>query len=1114
MILLIAASAVAQDWVKVFQTPVPSSCGFFFNADLGFIGTGLYTNNGSAAQIYFTTDGGKSWTRSLMTNMNISGQVTDIWFSDRQHGWALIKQNNESGWSGVYRTVDGGVSWDLWYQANFGVAIRETKNGVFFTDRFQGIRRSTDGGNTFPIVAPSFGVLGMDFQDDKIGYASGEGGAQAPHFITVDGGITWIVNPVPREAWTPFADPFSKQIFLSSEHDNNQPPSESAILTSLDTGKSFLVRKRFRSDGISGGMAGFRGCRSVVYVQGQWIDSPGVVHGILRSTDAGANWVNVGGPSNNSDTRFVVTGYGAVVYAFDIQGNVWKTTTGGDGKLTGSALPVMTAEQIPKRDTISSPLCDSADFRIRLTYSDCDSLFLSHVYFLDDFAGELSQVSQQKYFGKNGSLADTLIIRYKPKYISAQDERVRLRIRHADGAFEDTILSFAFHATPAKDRPVIVEGGIDKKMDFGSRTICGEDTVRVVTITNAGCAEMQVNDLFTSGAPFTLESAFQPFKLAPGLSRKFLLRFKPGVVGNVAGSFTIITPSTTDSILLTGIGVEGARGLVLSQPTITASACDSVDAEITLHNISCSAIDLDSIRVLPPFTLPFSVSGMIGSDSIIRFKVRLVPQVPGPVTRELQVYSNISGIRFDTIFFINGTVTDGAPDAALSTSLLDFGNVSTCSFRDLTIYVRSTGCDTVTINSTSLDNTASGYSTIRSITNVDLPPSKKDSIVIRFTPPSVGAFTTTLRVQTSAGERTVTLQGNGTNDPGTLAISATPLGTVLTCSDTTFVITISNTTCDSLIFDSLAISGNATTDYTIDASGFIALGIGAIKDLIGTFAPQAGGLRDATAHFYFHDLAGGLKEVSIALAGIGSAPSPLRVKLPASSIATVAGKTIAIPIEVTAQNVVGVNDVRISLSCNTDLAEPLNFSLSSTSAVVTIENMSKSGCDIHLIYSAPEIFALGKLGEIQCRTYITDSFMTTIGLKAISATSSASSTVCTPAEVEFDSTVITVDPQCGDSILSHQIAGDLAIARIVSVNPNPTDGKVEIGLYYPGGFEETCTLEVYDARGMRIDEQNIPISAKEKKDHITLDLQGASGARYIRLVSSKGMSTAKVFLAK
>jgi photosystem II stability/assembly factor-like uncharacterized protein len=142
-------------WVKVFTAPTTVTSGFFFNQDVGFIGTGVYVSTGTPAAIYYTLDGGQSWTRSLLPNQNIDGQFTDIWFRNRTVGYALLKQGVEKGWSGIYRTIDGGLSWELLYQADFGVAIRETKQGIFFTDRFYGIKRSVDGGFTFQTVKPS-----------------------------------------------------------------------------------------------------------------------------------------------------------------------------------------------------------------------------------------------------------------------------------------------------------------------------------------------------------------------------------------------------------------------------------------------------------------------------------------------------------------------------------------------------------------------------------------------------------------------------------------------------------------------------------------------------------------------------------------------------------------------------------------------------------------------------------------------------------------------------------------------------------------------------------------------------------------------------------------------
>ena len=104
-----------------------------------------------------------------MPNMNMFGQITDIFFVDRLTAWATARERTEHGWSGIYKSVDGGRTWDLWYQAEFPVSIRQTSNGIFYTDRYTGIKRSTDGGQSFQVVAPPSGALGLDFLNDNIG---------------------------------------------------------------------------------------------------------------------------------------------------------------------------------------------------------------------------------------------------------------------------------------------------------------------------------------------------------------------------------------------------------------------------------------------------------------------------------------------------------------------------------------------------------------------------------------------------------------------------------------------------------------------------------------------------------------------------------------------------------------------------------------------------------------------------------------------------------------------------------------------------------------------------------------------------------------------------------
>jgi hypothetical protein len=63
-LIFASVSARAQDWQRVFQLPSSTmSCGYFFNASEGLIGTGNYLG-GSIASIYYTTNGGARWIRA------------------------------------------------------------------------------------------------------------------------------------------------------------------------------------------------------------------------------------------------------------------------------------------------------------------------------------------------------------------------------------------------------------------------------------------------------------------------------------------------------------------------------------------------------------------------------------------------------------------------------------------------------------------------------------------------------------------------------------------------------------------------------------------------------------------------------------------------------------------------------------------------------------------------------------------------------------------------------------------------------------------------------------------------------------------------------------------
>jgi photosystem II stability/assembly factor-like uncharacterized protein len=87
----IPSGASAQNWRKVAQLTSNGASAYFFNANEGLVGTGNY-QTGSAIQIFHTNDGGQTWSPSILPSMNLFGQITDLFFTDRLNGRAWMER--------------------------------------------------------------------------------------------------------------------------------------------------------------------------------------------------------------------------------------------------------------------------------------------------------------------------------------------------------------------------------------------------------------------------------------------------------------------------------------------------------------------------------------------------------------------------------------------------------------------------------------------------------------------------------------------------------------------------------------------------------------------------------------------------------------------------------------------------------------------------------------------------------------------------------------------------------------------------------------------------------------------------------------------------------------
>ncbi len=146
--------------------------------DPTFYGFGL---NAGAARVYFTSNGGTSWT---IGTLGISGSfISGFAFSlNKLNGIAA----SNTSLPNIARTTNGGVSWSV---VNIGTGVTgyctmkwiPGTNTCYLSGQTGGFKKSTDGGATWTTMTPTIsGVWHMDFVrigNTAYGYAVTPGGA-------------------------------------------------------------------------------------------------------------------------------------------------------------------------------------------------------------------------------------------------------------------------------------------------------------------------------------------------------------------------------------------------------------------------------------------------------------------------------------------------------------------------------------------------------------------------------------------------------------------------------------------------------------------------------------------------------------------------------------------------------------------------------------------------------------------------------------------------------------------------------------------------------------------------------------------------------------------------
>ncbi|MDP4198335.1 MAG: choice-of-anchor D domain-containing protein [Bacteroidota bacterium] len=1129
LVLCAAGESGHAQWKFLTQlTGTRGASAFFFNATEGVIGTGDYNPFRSLpAKIFYTNDGGTTWQNAVLPNDQIIGQVTDIYFRDRLHGWATIKESFPKGWSGIYRSTDGGRSWNLIKTAAYPFGIRETKRGVFYTDHgdvqsypYYGVVFSGDQGKTWSLVGSAGYPLGIDFIDDAYGYASGTGGPTEPHIATTDSGRTWSVAPSDSsEAWSVYGDRFSRNFLIASERAYNS--SITAILKSPAASPNPVTIRTYGLDGLSGGVAGSGICRSIVYVQGQPSHGVGPL-GIIRTMDGGANWKFVGGPMNTNDTRFAVTGRGAVVYAFDTIGNIYKTMNGGDSTLSPSVMQYVT---IAPAFTTTGYRCDSSYANIVFGYRACDSSRIAGIRFLNDTLHELSAPGYANDFGFfTQSHVDTLHILYQSALERSWTAQIRITIAQPDGYLEDTVISIRLTGLPPRNNVVtFLDTTSPKQLSFDSVSICASD-VHKVTLANRICADLSIDNLQTSGDPFSLASSFRPFVLSGGSSRTFLLRYSPTAPQSDNGALYVYHGTKIDTLALSGIGYTPSRAVVLAvADTISSSLCDSANFSINIRNVSCKPFAIRSVVADTPFTsLPISGMDSLHSGESAQLRLSFKPTSQGPAPRQVRITISYEGSgEYDTTLTLIGNGTSGLPDftisstSALQVSTRDLGDLSICSDAFDTLVLTGTGCGETSFDSAQYIWAQGGYDIMSVIAGRTLAGGQRDTILLRYHPSVPGKDSSQFHIWSSAGEKTIAYYINVTNDPGHVVLASPQNVSSLTCDSAAFGVSVTNSTCDSITIIAFHISGADSNDFALAANLPVGLATRGQVSINGMFKPQDSLQRNATAVLTIKRADGTVTDTTLLISALGIGVPAIPVALANTHYSAIAGAHIHIPVYALVASRSPLGTLDFALDMHTDLLTPLDivpgvgaFGAASTHSITS----TGASAQVHLQLASDALIPAGKICEIDCEAFISDTFATNISLMRPNFATLGGTTGCLLTQSVTDSAPsFTLIAACGDSTLKDFIKyGTLLLDR---VSPNPTSGLVALTFSVPPTYQNDGVVEVYDALGEQLLAQPL-IFAGAGQQMISLDLGKTSGdgMRYLLIHTPTGIITRDVMV--
>jgi hypothetical protein len=396
--------------------------------------------------------------------------------------------------------------------------------------------------------------------------------------------------------------------------------------------------------------------------------------------------------------------------------------------------------------------------------------------------------------------------------------------------------------------------------DYGAVSV-GANAVRTFSIRNLGNADLQVNTTDLTGAQFSEFAVVQggaPFTVAPGGIHNLDVRFSPTSVDSKTAILHVTSTDPDENpvdVALSGTGTA-APDIELAPNSYAYGSVPvggNVVKTFAVRNLGNSNLLVTSTSFVGGQSGEFSVTSGAAPFTVPpgdshNIDVRFVPTSVGAKSTTLRFSSNDPD---ENPLNVTLSGTGSGPDIDVTPRPYNFGSVTLGATAVRTFAIRNTGNTDLQVTGTDLTGGQVGeFAITQGAAPFTVVPGGTRNLDIRFSPISLGAKTTTLRVtSTDPDENPFNVVLSGTGVQADIAVTPTShdYGNQAVGTNVTKAFVVSNTGTGNLVVGQSTLSGtNANNFAFVSGQAGFTIAPGSTGSIEVRFSPSTNGAKTAT----------------------------------------------------------------------------------------------------------------------------------------------------------------------------------------------------------------------------------------------------------------------------